>query len=66
VTDTAGKTQILDAVAPVWKIKIAFEPMMGGQIYIAERAPQETFVTHFATCSKANQFSKKKEITPHA
>ncbi len=49
VRDAAGKTQILDPRAPCWIVDA------NG---IAQRV-QNAMVTHFATCSKANDFSKK-------
>jgi hypothetical protein len=52
----AGKYIPLDERAPVYEIvKVLGEE----RAQLTERA----FVTHFATCAKANDFSKKKEAT---
>lgn len=61
VKDQTGKFQVLDAVAPVWKVKTKHDPVNGFPSHEAERAADDTFVSHFSTCSKANLFSKSKQ-----
>lgn len=56
-----GKKIPLDAIAPVYSVvaeKVPILPGQGEYHLIVERAPG--FVSHFATCSKASQFSKRK------
>ena len=50
--DTEGKTQILDAIAPVF---YAYVNSSGKNDCVRD---EQAFVTHFATCPAANQFSK--------
>jgi len=61
VKDKTGKFQVLDTVAPVWNVKAGHDPVTGFSSYEAERAGDNTFVSHFSTCSKANLFSKSKQ-----
>jgi hypothetical protein len=51
--DENGKTIPLDAVAPTWRVY--GEP----ENFTAVRTPT-TFVSHFATCGAANEFSAAK------
>lgn len=53
VKDADGKTQILDAVAPVWSIQGQPEPMATREI--------GSYVSHFSTCPKASEFSRRKK-----
>ena len=51
MTDEKNKIQVLDAVAPVWRRTTAGHCVRN----------KESFVSHFATCPKASEFSKKKK-----
>jgi hypothetical protein len=53
-----GKRVPLDAVAPVYFL-IERSREEGGNECVP--APAHTYVTHFATCSKANEFSGPKK-----
>ena len=54
-----GKTIPLDAVAPVYYVKLGMnENKKNGTEKIEIFREPNAFVTHFATCPKANQFSK--------
>jgi hypothetical protein len=56
-TGPNGKPIPLDAVAPVYAVKPGLSALDGPT---AERLP-DAYVTHFATCSKANEFSAGKK-----
>ena len=51
--DENGKRQILDAVAPCYALRL-----VGKNLCFRSEG---TYVSHFATCSAANQFSKNKK-----
>jgi hypothetical protein len=55
--DDFGKTQILDFRAPVYRI-IPVEEELSGKHCVRE---YKSYVSHFSTCSKANDFSSSKK-----
>lgn len=63
--DENGKTQILDAKAPVYAVKEVTIPVEQSGLVLHKKEKRcvrvkDAFVTHFATCSHADQFSKSK------
>lgn len=52
-----GKRVPLDAVAPVYLLLVGTGKHGENECV---PAPAQTYVTHFATCSKANEFSGSK------
>lgn len=54
IVDDKGKTQILDAVAPTWRIS----DDCAGTRYCHRAA---AYVSHFSICPKASEFSKKRK-----
>ena len=52
--DENGTNQILDAVAPVYSTDTTFSD---GTITVAR--DREAYVSHFVTCPKGEQFSKR-------
>jgi len=62
--DEFGKTQILDMRAPVFSVKEAIDGN-GNQVLVCNRIEKGTCgVTHFATCSHANEFSRNRKAKP--
>ena len=59
-TTKEGKRIPLDATAPVY-MRVQADPSMGFQLQdpVAERV-HVAYVSHFATCPKANQFSASR------
>jgi hypothetical protein len=54
--DAAGKKIPLDPRPPIYRVR-----NMGGELVQVERATVGMYlVTHFATCPKASQFSRKR------
>lgn len=61
ITDNNGKRQVLDPVSPVFhRIK---DPDSGTHFWIQETGGQ-AMVSHFRTCSRANDFSGKNRKEP--
>ena len=62
--DENGTTQILDAVAPVYSVLEIGPPKGVGQSETRCVRSRTTYVSHFVTCSKREQFKKPAKQPP--
>lgn len=56
--DTEGKIQILDPVPPIFGL---LSDLPDGSTHV--RRLRGAYVSHFATCPKANEFSRAKQMS---